>query len=596
MEEFTKLVDNLYFLNSNNAKQERLLEYLRNTPDPDRGWAIGAIANTINFEFFKRRLIKEVMIERVDPVLFDLSYDYVGEMSETVAHLWSSTVSESATQSSMNHTTNNQHAESSNIQIIENNTQQNNLPSLHEVITKFSDLPKKDVKTYLIYLLDIMTPTQRWALLKLGTGGLRIGMSARFLKKALSEYAQQNNHNLTVEDIERVWHGVTPPYIDLLNWIEGKANIPDIANKLTFQPVMLSHPLSEKDLVDIEPRSWQAEWKFDGVRAQLLANEAGVALYSRTGDDISNSFPDIIDAISQTAIRGRFDGELVALKKAHEHTLGNTSAEETPGMHTLEKHVSAFSNVSSFNQLQQRLNKKKPSKSLIQKIPTGLILYDVLELAQQDFRQYSLDKRFSQLKDYIHTILATHPTLPLIPSCDIAFDSYSDLIVLKEQAGELSNGYIEGLMLKKKTSTYISGRPKNQWFKLKRDPKVIDAVIMYAQRGHGKRSSYYSDYTFGCWQDGQLLPVGKAYSGFTDDELKKLDNWVRRNTVGRFGPVKEVKKELVFELAFDSVAQSNRHKSKIALRFPRVNRIRWDKPAIEADQLSTLVDMIESHN
>jgi DNA ligase-1 len=183
--------------------------------------------------------------------------------------------------------------------------------------------------------------------------------------------------------------------------------------------------------------------------------------------------------------------------------------------------------------------------------------------------------------------------LPLYPSHLLSFSSPHDLQTLKDKATELSNGYIEGIMIKRKSSAYVAGRPKGQWFKLKRNPKVIDAVIMYAQRGHGKRSSFYSDFTYGCWQDGVLLPVGKAYSGFTDEELKKLDTWVRRNTIGRFGPVKEVKKELVFEIAFDAVATSNRHKSKVALRFPRIHKIRWDKPASEADQLATLAAMIE---
>jgi DNA ligase-1 len=139
----------------------------------------------------------------------------------------------------------------------------------------------------------------------------------------------------------------------------------------------------------------------------------------------------------------------------------------------------------------------------------------------------------------------------------------------------------------------VAGRPKGQWYKWKRDAKLVDAVVMYAQRGHGKRSSFYSDYTFGCWQDDKLLPIGKAYSGFTDDELKQIDKWIRNNTIGRFGPVKEVKKELVFEVAFDSVHHSKRHKSGVALRFPRIHRIRWDKPASEADRLTTLILMIE---
>ena len=166
-------------------------------------------------------------------------------------------------------------------------------------------------------------------------------------------------------------------------------------------------------------------------------------------------------------------------------------------------------------------------------------------------------------------------------------------MALKNQASEIGEGYIEGLMIKHKMGTYVAGRPKGQWYKLKREPLLIDTVIMYAQRGHGKRSSFYSDFTFGCWHDGQLLPVGKAYSGFSDEDLKKLDSWVRRNSVGRFGPVKEVKKELVFEVAFDSVHESNRHKSKVALRFPRIHRIRWDKPAGEADELATLIKLID---
>jgi DNA ligase-1 len=179
-------------------------------------------------------------------------------------------------------------------------------------------------------------------------------------------------------------------------------------------------------------------------------------------------------------------------------------------------------------------------------------------------------------------------------STPLSFAEPSELTSLREQAASLEQGYIEGLMLKRKDAVYVSGRPKGKWYKWKRNPMLIDAVMMYAQRGHGKRSSFYSDYTFGCWHQSQLLPVGKAYSGFTDAELKQLDNWVRKHTIGRFGPVKEVAKELVLEVAFDSVHLSNRHKSGVALRFPRIHRIRWDKPACEADQLSSLRNLVSS--
>jgi DNA ligase-1 len=257
---------------------------------------------------------------------------------------------------------------------------------------------------------------------------------------------------------------------------------------------------------------------------------------------------------------GVFDGELLAMKEGK---------------------------ILSFNQLQQRLNKKKPSKQLIDSIPVGMMLYDALFLDAADLRELPLSQRYQRLATWYQK----HNTAKLKLSKALKYRTINDLQTLRETANT-SEEYIEGLMLKNLEGRYAAGRPKGQWYKWKRDAKVIDAVIMYAQRGHGKRSSFYSDYTFGCWQDGRLLPVGKAYSGFTDAELKQLDAWVRKNTIGRFGPVKEVNKALVFELAFDSVHESKRHKSGLALRFPRIHRIRWDKPADEADQLQTLKNMI----
>jgi DNA ligase-1 len=563
MKAFADLVNNLYFLNSNNAKSELLLEYLATAPSPDRGWAIGAIAGTLHFEFFKRKTVKDIIVERVDPALFALSYDYVGEMSETVAHLWSTTADAKA------------FAKQTALGV----------PSLDEVVTQFTHLPKQSIKPYLVSLLDIMTPTQRWALLKLGTRGLRIGVSARFMKKILAQHGAKHNPSITVEDVERVWHGVQPPYNDLLAWLEGKADMPDISNKLTFQPVMLAHPIDDAALARISHEEWQAEWKFDGIRAQLVSNHTGTALFSRTGDDISASFPDLVSSVEAAKLEGRFDGELVALDPTVSSALFNDAPQ-------------SYAHIASFNQLQQRLNKKKPTKALMQSIPVGLVIYDALQIKHEDLREQALSIRSAKIAKLFSKNQKIagedHGTcLNLFPSEQLLFSNPDDLTALKVRASKLSNGYIEGIMIKRKDTAYVAGRPKGQWYKLKRDPKVIDAVIMYAQRGHGKRSSFYSDFTFGCWQDDILLPIGKAYSGFTDEELKRLDTWVRRNTMGRFGPVKEVKKELVFEVAFDAVAPSNRHKSKVALRFPRIHRIRWDKPAAEADQLSTLIDMIE---
>ena len=563
MEAFAQLVDKLYFTSSNLAKAALIKEYLAATPDPCRGWAIAAIAGTLNFEFFKRSLIKNLIIERVDPLLFDLSYDYVGEMSETVSHLWHP--------------------------IEEDPPALESLPSLSEIVENFAQGSRDENREYLIALLNSMSAPQRWALLKLGTRGLRIGVSVRFLKKVLAEYGQQFNQgaddveDITVEDIERLWHGLTPPYKSLLHWLEGKAVLPDVSDSVTFQPVMLSHPFDEEDLSEITPNKWQAEWKFDGIRVQLVVGKAGKAIFSRTGDDISASFPELLAELELEHIHGVFDGELVALKQSGPAQSINGVLDAK-----IDDNNNAQWHIGSFNQLQQRLNKKKPSKKLIKEFPAGIIFYDVLSLSGRDLRDLSLSQRYEGLR----TWFATQPYASIHLSAPLQFNNSEELLALRSQASELEQGYIEGLMLKHKDSTYVSGRPKGKWYKWKRDPMLIDAVMMYAQRGHGKRSSFYSDYTFGCWQDNVLLPVGKAYSGFTDAELKLLDNWVRKNTIGRFGPVKEVNKALVFEVAFDSVHESKRHKSGLALRFPRIHRIRWDKPADEADDLANLKQLI----
>jgi DNA ligase-1 len=242
--------------------------------------------------------------------------------------------------------------------------------------------------------------------------------------------------------------------------------------------------------------------------------------------------------------------------------------------------------VAPFSDLQQRLNRKAPSAKLLREQPAHLRLYDMLFEGAEDIRPLGFDQRRARLEAWFARTRAQRMDLsPLVP-----FASWEELAALRAGAREAG---IEGLMLKEAESPYVGGRPKGPWLKWKRDPLVIDAVLMYAQRGHGKRSSFYSDYTFGVWRGQELVPVGKAYSGFTDRELAWLDRWVRNNTIGRFGPVREVEKALVLEIAFDAAQRSSRHRSGVALRFPRINRIRTDKPAAEADRLDTVLALIE---
>ncbi len=525
MEQFARLLNQLYFTYSHSEKRNLLLRFFASTPDPERGIVLAAIAGDLPFPTFKRRLIKELIAERIDPVLFSLSYDYVGDLSETIALLWTAP-----------------------------NSEETALPTLSEMVATFNRLANHEIVPYLTELLDRADGPQRWALLKLGTGSMRIGVSARFLKQTLASFGKCD-----VQAIEQVWHALSPPYEPLFAWLEGKKEAPVLDDILFFHPVMLAHPIAEKELIKLSPDQFCIEPKYDGIRVQLLCSPQGKALYTRTGDEISASFPDLLVSINTAVV---LDGELV---------------------------IKTAEGIGSFNNLQQRLNRKKVTKSLLQKYPAAIILYDVLSIENEDLRVLNYIDRRERLERWF----AIHPFDNMVLSELLPFSSSQQILKLREQILEEKSLAVEGLMLKRKDSPYIPGRPMGYWYKWKRDPLLIDAVLMYAQRGQGKRSSFYSDYTFGLWEGDLLLPIGKAYFGFTDQELHQLDKWVRYHTLQHFGPVREVEKEIVFEVAFDAVNWSSRHKSGVALRFPRIKRIRWDKPALEADTLETLKQVIK---
>jgi DNA ligase-1 len=323
-----------------------------------------------------------------------------------------------------------------------------------------------------------------------------------------------------------------------------------------FRPFMLAHPL-EGDAIDLA--DYAAEWKWDGIRVQLVHVAGHTRLYSRAGDDITGAFPDVAEAFD---VAGVLDGELLVR--------GDFQGGE----------------AASFNALQQRLNRKSVSAQALRDYPAFVRLYDILFDGREDLRPLTWTERRARLEAFL-------PRLDPVRFDLSALIDAPDLTTLEQWRLGARDAAIEGLMLKRRDSPYLPGRKTGLWYKWKRDPLVADCVMMYAQRGHGKRSSFYSDYTFGCWTDeGELLPVGKAYSGFTDEELAWLDRFVRHHTVNRFGPVREVEKTLVLEVAFDSIHESKRHKSGLAMRFPRISRIRRDKPASEADRIETLRRMI----
>jgi DNA ligase 1 len=522
---FAALLDRLAYTPSRNDKLRLLADYFASTPDPDRGFALAALTDGLFFRLPLRRILTDLVGSRVDPVLFDLSRDYVGDTAETIALIWPGGSARVAP------------------------------PRLAGIVEALRSAPPAEIPALLADWLDRLDAAGRWALLKLMTGALRVGVSARLAKTALSEWS-----GVPLSDIEEVWHGVLPPYAELFAWLSGTAPRPELAGRATFRPLMLSHQIDDKDLPSIAPHEFIAEWKWDGIRVQAAHQAGERRLFSRTGDDISGAFPDVVGSLPDGVV---LDGELLVMRDGE---------------------------VAPFSDLQQRLNRKIVSPALLKSHPAHIRLYDILFEDGEDLRALPFVARRARLEAWHKAHAPRRTDLSGL----IDFASIDQLKALWSGARETG---IEGLMLKRRDSPYLAGRPKGHWYKWKRAPLVIDAVLMYAQRGSGKRSSYYSDYTFGAWRDGEegtpeLVPVGKSYFGFTDEELKELDRWVRNHTVDSFGPVRQVEPKLVFEVAFDSVHRSTRHKSGVAMRFPRISRIRWDKPAAEADRLETLAAMI----
>ena len=523
MTPFARLLERLVLTPARNGKLTLMQDYFRDVPDPDRGIALAALTGELDLKTVKPALLREMVTTRVDGELFALSYDYVGDLAETIALIWEPRAAPR------------EHG-------------------LAESISRLRMVPRAQAGALVADLLDSMDPSARYALLKLATGGLRVGVSARLAKQALAAFG-----GVEIAEIEELWHGLAPPYSELFQWLEGLAPKPEQRAASPFRPVMLATALEEGALAAMDPAAFAAEWKWDGIRVQAVSQDGVRRLYSRSGDDISNAFPDVL---AHMGFEGAIDGELLVRK----------GAEPAP-----------------FSDLQQRLNRKSVSRKMMEALPAFVRAYDLLQEGTENLRPLG----YSERRQRLGAFLAPLNPLRFDLSPRVEFASWEDLASLRAAPPD---GVIEGVMLKRLDSAYVPGRPKGQWFKWKRDPHVVDAVLMYAQRGHGKRSGYYSDYTFGVWQGGVLVPVGKAYFGFTDAEMKQIDKFVRDNTVERYGPVRSVRADkefgLVLEVAFEGLNRSKRHKSGVAMRFPRISRLRWDKPAAEADGLETLLALL----
>src|SRR5262249_23437263 len=491
MNRFAELLDRLAYEPGRNNKLRLMTNYFRSSPDPERGFALAALTGALSFQHTKPSMIRARIAGRVAPVVFELSHDYVGALSETVALMWKARTQagtlpppRDTSPTACARPLKRKHADGS---------QGHDELLLSSVVTALSSLGKSELPAQLARWLDQLDETGRWALLKLVTGGLRIGVSARLAKTAAAALGDKDP-----QEVELIWPSVRPPYVELFAWLEGRGHKPATRDAAPFRPAMLAHAIDDSDLTALDPKDFFGEWKWDGIRVQAVAGtgEDGrmiARLYSRTGEDISGGFPDLIEALR---LPGAIDGELLIMRAGR---------------------------VQSFNVLQQRLNRKTVNVKLLAEFPAHLRAYDLLVDGEEDLRERPFTERRRRLEHFIARL--DEPRVDLSPL--MTFAPWDDPAVARKDPAAAGAGAdaeaVEGIMLKRRDAPYLPGRPKGPWWKWKRDPFIVDAVLMYAQRGHGKRSSYYSDYTFGVWTKGEdgdvLVPVGKAYFGFTDEEL-----------------------------------------------------------------------------
>src|SRR5829696_8247837 len=476
MNRFAALLDRLAYEPRRNAKLRLMQDYFSHTPDSERGWALAALTGSLSFLHAKPNLIRSLIEARTDPVLFHLSRDYVGDLSETVALMWPAPPSplrggpSRAERDRGGGAGANIDRGSADTPTRLGLTAESALPTgllaqpawgRDQGALLGHNNPPPHVPRLLAEWLDALDETGRWALLKLITGELRIGVSARLAKTAVASLG-----GIETDAVEHVWHGLTPPYESLFAWIEGRGPEPQSRDPAPFRPPMLSHPLEEEDFAKLNAGAFMAEWKWDGIRLQAACGRAGDShpvrrIFSRTGEDVSGAFPDLVEALD---FEGAIDGELLVVREGR---------------------------VQSFNVLQQRLNRKTVTPKLLADYPAHLRVYDILVEGEEDLRPLPFAERRRRLERLVARL--GDPRIDLSPL--VPFETWEDLAAARANpslvgAGEDAEA-IEGCMVKRADSPYVPGRPKGLWYKWKRDPYLVDAVMMYAQRGHGKRSSFY---------------------------------------------------------------------------------------------------------
>ena len=526
MKHFAELISTLESTNKTNAKIDAMVHYLNTAPENDKLWFLALFTGKRPKRPVNTNLLKQWALEiiQLPEWLFLESYSSVGDLGETLSLI---------------------------LPPPENDIQKSLSQWMTELI-HLKDQTDEEKKKYVTESWNGLDYTERFIFNKLIGGSFRIGVSKKLLITALSKYSDIDSSQL-MHSIMGKWNVDEMNFDDL---ITGTNINPDNSKPYPF---CLAYPL-EKETQELgKPEEWQAEYKWDGIRGQLIKRNTEIFIWSRGEELVTPQFPELVTALEH--IPGNFvlDGEILAVNDDE---------------------------VLNFNELQKRLNRKTITPKMLREIPVKVFVYDILEFNDEDLREKPLSER----RKILENLIETYPVEDIKISGNVPFKNWDDLIAIRENSRENNS---EGLMLKQKNSHYHSGRKKGDWWKWKVDALTIDAVLIYAQKGSGRRSGYYTDYTFAVKKDDQLVTIAKAYSGLTDKEIMEVSRFVTKNSLEKFGPVRTVKPELVFEIAFEGIGFSNRHKSGVALRFPRIVRWRRDKKADEIDDIEEVKKLIK---
>ncbi|HMP91267.1 MAG TPA: ATP-dependent DNA ligase [Phnomibacter sp.] len=533
MQQFAQLVNQLANNSKTNEKLEALVQYFNTAPMPDRVWTIALFTGRRPRRFANSTQLFTWLTEitQLPAWLLEECYHTVGDFAETAALLLG--------QNKQDRTT----------------APTESLSHLIDQFIRLQSKPDDDKKQFVMQAWQQMDYDTCFVFNKLITGGFRIGVSQKLMVNALS-LATGLAPSTVAHRISGQWNAQTTSFTQLM---EEPATQADPSKPYPF---FLAHPLQDEveNLGDIE--EWQAEWKWDGIRGQLIVRNQELFIWSRGEELLTERFPELHELLKSVPSGTCIDGELIALQPVKNTDQGMPAP-------------------APFNLLQTRITRKQITKKQLQQAPVGFIAYDLLEWNHEDIRQLPLYKRRQGLEKLVRQV--QHPLLLLSPI--VVAHQWN---ILKEMRQSSREWLAEGLMLKHKQSPYLVGRKTGEWWKWKIEPLTIDAVMIYAQKGHGRRSNLYTDYTFAVRDGEKLVPFTKAYSGLTDKEFTEVDAFVKKNALEKFGPVRTVKPELVFEIAFEGIQASNRHKSGVALRFPRMARWRKDK---KPEDINTLDDL-----